>query len=265
MKAPRGLQEIKSPTTTTTSFTWKSGTLDMDSSDSFTLGFPLFLFFPPTQKPARNSSRNAFSTYMNSILIPRTKPLFFPLPLSLSFFFEREERGVFFFLHHYPGNLIHTEYNGEERGRLDRGLEEIMKFVHIQASWKVPPLSQLPPSFLFRLPSPAFPPPHPPIPPEKGAQGLLLCERQSGKWEGAAGVHLEMVCFQFVSVSGKWREQMISIFSLASGPTTTFLITKGTWRGDSTPEWPSIKPHGAQTHVHIQWGKSAGGGTLLRH
>lgn len=53
---------------------------------------------------------------------------------SFFFFLEREEGGVFFFLNHYPGNLIHTEYNGKERGRLDRGLEEIMKFVHIQAS-----------------------------------------------------------------------------------------------------------------------------------
>lgn len=26
---------------------------------------------------------------------------------------------------------------------------------------------------------------------------------------------------------------MISIFSLASGPTTSSLVTKGTWRGDS--------------------------------
>lgn len=42
-----------------------------------------------------------------------------------------------------------------------------------------------------------------------------------------------MIWFQFVSVSGKWREQMISIFSLASGPTTSPLITKGAWHPDN--------------------------------
>lgn len=47
MKAPRGQREIKRPPALATSFTWKSGVLDMDSSNSFTLGFPLFLFLPP--------------------------------------------------------------------------------------------------------------------------------------------------------------------------------------------------------------------------
>lgn len=162
----------------------------MDSSNSFTLGFPLFLFLPPLQKAAaRHSSRNAFSTYMNSILIPhpttRTALFFF-------FFFEREERGVFFFLHHYPGNLIHTEYNGEERGRLDRGLEEIMKFVHIQASWKVPPLSQLPPPFSSDCPAQLS---HPPRKEHKA-----YC---SGRGGLGGGQHSEMIWFQFVSVRGK--------------------------------------------------------------
>lgn len=41
-----------------------------------------------------------------------------------------------------------------------------------------------------------------------------------GEGEEVGGQHSEMIWFQFVSVSGKWREQMISIFSLASGPTT---------------------------------------------
>lgn len=98
----------------------------MDSSNSFTLGFPLFSFLPPPLE-----SRPAF--HQKCFLYIHE---FNPHPTSqiALFFFEREERGVFFFLNHYPGNLIHTEYNGEERGRLDRGLEEIMKFVHIQAS-----------------------------------------------------------------------------------------------------------------------------------
>lgn len=229
MKAPRGLQEIKSPTTTATSFTWKSGTLDMDSSDSFTLGFPLFLFFPPTQKPARNSSRNAFSTYMNSILIPRTKPLFFPLPLSLSFFFEREERGVFFFLHHYPGNLIHTEYNGEERGRLDRGLEEIMKFVHIQASWKVPPLSQLPPSFLFRLPSPAFPPPTPPSPQRKEHKAYCSVRGRVGSGRGRRGYtwrwSASNLCQSVESGGNKWFQ--FSVWPLVPPPPSSLQKVPG--------------------------------------
>lgn len=246
MKAPRGLQEIKSPTTTTTSFTWKSGTLDMDSSDSFTLGFPLFLFFPPTQKPARNSSRNAFSTYMNSILIPRTKPLFFPLPLSLSFFFEREERGVFFFLHHYPGNLIHTEYNGEERGRLDRGLEEIMKFVHIQASWKVPPLSQLPPPFSSDCPAQLShpPPPHPPR--ERSTRLIALWEAEwevGGGGGGTLGDGLLPICVSQWKVEGTndfnfqfglWSHHHLPHYKryLAGWQHTRVAIDKAPWRSN---------------------------------
>lgn len=130
IKAPRGQREIKRPPALSTSFTWKSGVLDMDSSNSFTLGFPLFLFLPPAGKAAPAFHQKCF-LYIHE---------FDPHPTSQTalffffFFFEREERGVFFFLNHYPGNLIHTEYNGKERGRLDRGLEEIMKFVHIQAS-----------------------------------------------------------------------------------------------------------------------------------
>lgn len=87
-----------------------------------------FLFSYFSRHPRRRPGippEMLFSTYVNSILIPR------PVPLC---FFVFVERGVFFFLYHYPGNLIHTEHNGEERERLDRGLEEIMKFVHIQAS-----------------------------------------------------------------------------------------------------------------------------------
>lgn len=140
------------------------------------------------------------------------------------FFLEREERGVFFFLDHYPGNLIHTEYNGKERGRLDRGLEEIMKFVHIQASWKVPPLSPMPPPFSSHRP--AFPPP------QKTAQCLLLRER----WRGRGATlrdDLVPICVSqstpmisvfhfgaiiFLTHSGvlpqvsKWRESIKSLF-----------------------------------------------------
>lgn len=165
---------------------------------------------------------------MNSILIPRPKPLSF----FFFFFFEREERGVFFFLNHYPGNLIHTEYNGKERGRLDRGLEEIMKFVHIQASWKVPPLSQLPPPFSSDCPAPLS---HPPTP-QKRAQGLLLWERRRGGEAGGGLTLSEMIWFQFVSVSGKRREQMISIFSLASCPTNTPSLQRylARWQRDSS-------------------------------
>lgn len=192
----------------------------MDSSNSFTLGFPLFLFLPPLQKAAaRHSSRNAFSTYMNSILIPhpttRTALFFF-------FFFEREERGVFFFLHHYPGNLIHTEYNGEERGRLDRGLEEIMKFVHIQASWKVP-LSLNCPLLSLQTAQPSFP-----TPLEKSTRLIALGE---AGWEG--GNTWRWSGSNLCQSVEKWREQMISIFSLASGPSTSSLIIKGTLHSDS--------------------------------
>ena len=104
--------------------------LDMDSSNSFTLGFPFFLILPTSPESSQAFHQKCF-LYIHEFdphLTSQTT-LFFP-----SLFFERDERGVFFFLHHYLGNLIHTEYNGEERGRLDRGLEEIMKFVHIQAS-----------------------------------------------------------------------------------------------------------------------------------
>lgn len=88
-------------------------------------GISSFFMSPTTPEAEQHSTRNAFFTYMNSSHIPD------------HCFCEREERGVFFFLHHCPGNLIHTEYNREERERLDRGLEDIMKFVHIQASWMV--------------------------------------------------------------------------------------------------------------------------------
>lgn len=138
----------------------------MESTNLFTLGSPVFSFLQLPPKGARHSGRNAspHTWIRSSSHVPNH--FFFP-SLFLFLIFFSCERGVFFFRHHYPGNLIHTEYNGEERGRLDRRLEEIMKFVHIQASWKVPPL---PPVSLSKLPQPqsrfslqtappAFPPP----------------------------------------------------------------------------------------------------------
>lgn len=152
---------------------------------------------------------DAFPMYMNPI-----HPTSIPDP-SVSFLFFLRERewegeeerkgggGVFFFLNHYPGNLIHTAHNGRERERLDGGVEEIMKFVHIQASWKPPPPSSLLTHIhtLARLPPPPFfslqtdqPQLFPPPPKEeKRAQDSLL-ERVSAQ---------KTICFQFVSV---WRE-----------------------------------------------------------
>lgn len=50
---------------------------------------------------------------------------------------------------------------------------------------------------------------------------------------GRVGVHLETVCFQFVSSGEKWREQMISSFILAPDLTVSLFIAKSTWLSDS--------------------------------
>lgn len=194
--------------------------LDMDSSNSFTLGFPLFLFLPPPVESSPEFHQKCFLYIHEFDPHPKSRiTLFF-------FFFEREERGVFFFPNHYPGNLIHTEYNGEERGRLDRGLEEIMKFVHIQASWKVPPALSTAPSFLCRLPSPAFPP-TPPSTSQKEHKAYCSGRGRVGNTQRWSGSNF---CPSVESSRNKWFQ-----FSIwPRGPGTNFLITNETADSDST-------------------------------
>lgn len=175
---------------------------------------------------------------MNLILIPRPKSLSF-------FFFEREERGVFFFPNHYPGNLIHREYNGEERGRLDRGLEEIMKFVHIQASWKVPPALSTAPSFLFRLPSPAFPPT--PIA-QKEHKAYCSGRGRVGNTQRWSGSNL---CPSVESRGNKWFQ--FSIWPRVPAP--TFSLQTERWTVTARQQWPSIKHVDKLTQVHMHWCK----------
>lgn len=168
------------------------------------------------------------------------------------FFFEREERGVFFFLNHYPGNLIHTEYNGEERGRLDRGLEEIMKFVHIQASWKVPPSLSTAPSFLFRLPSPAFPPPTP----KKGTRLIALGEAE---WATLRD-DLVPICVR------QWKVEGTNDFNFQFGlnfPAPAPSLQKEPRTVTARQQWPLIKLVGKLTQVHIHWCKGYTAETLI--
>ena len=92
IKAPRGQREIKRPPALSTSFTWKSGVLDMDSSNSFTLGFPLFLFLPPAGKAAPAFHQKCFLYIHEFDPHPTSQTaLFFFL-----FFFLRGRRGAFF-------------------------------------------------------------------------------------------------------------------------------------------------------------------------
>lgn len=99
------------------------------------------------------------------------------------------------------------------------------------------PLSFKCPLLSLQTAQPSFP-----TPPQqkKKKKVLLLWERQSrGEMEG--------VCTWRSSASnlcqsmGERREQMISIFSLASGSTISSLNTKDTWRSKKTMQKPSIK------------------------
>lgn len=190
--------------------------LDMDSSDSFTLGFPLLLF--PLAAPERSQA------FRHTEMLLYTHE-FDPRLTSQNHFFlflVGGWGGVFFFLHHYLGNLIHTEYKGEERGRLDRGLEEIMKFVHIQANWKVPPPPPPPPRLFPNCPPPpqsSFSPQTARFPTpttQKKIKRTLLIALGEAEWGRTWRWSASNLCQSVESGGG---ERMISIFSLAPGLT----------------------------------------------